>query len=328
MKRIIPVLLLVLIFLIQIEIHAGISKVGQTGFKFLDVSQGARPTAMGEAYTVIGDDAISLFYNPAGIAKVNKRFEISVSITDWISDVSYNSLAAVYNTGKWGVIGLSMLSPDYGPIPGTRVSLESEEGFIETGRVDVGAFSLGIAYARSITEKFSIGAQVKYASQKLGSSIYEVDGEIHENKISSLGYDLGFLFYPRFTNLESFGLGMYVANFSPDLRYEEYAFQMPLTFNVGVSMDVLDLFGEHPDNSFLIAFDVVHPRDFGERFHLGAEYTYNNMVSARMGYKFNYDEEGLTLGIGLYRGGINISYSYGDFGTFNMMNRISLGLGF
>jgi hypothetical protein len=310
-----------------------IKKLGQTGLKFLDIGIGARASAMGEAFITMENDANAIFYNPAGIGKMSNKFDFTTSITDWIADITLSAAGFVFNAGKWGSFGLSIISPDYGTIAGTRVA-PTEEGYEETGQLDVGAFETGLAYARQLTDKFTVGAKVKYAYEHLGSNLLPVmeDGEmvgseLEENKVSGLAYDFGTIFYPGFPT-ESFRFGMTISNFSPQFKYSEETFELPLTFKIGLAIDILDIFGEHPDRSFLVEMDVVHPRDYGQRLHFGGEYWYKDILAVRSGYKFNYDEEGLTLGLGLNMGGVKLSYAYSDFGVFNMVNRVSLGMAF
>ena len=54
--------------------------------------------------------------------------------------------------------------------------------------------------------------------------------------------------------------------------------------------------GEHA-NPLLVSIDAIHPRDYTERINLGAEYVLMDMIALRAGYRFNYDEEGLTAGL-------------------------------
>jgi hypothetical protein len=333
MKKLIGFLLiLTLILMIPVQSFA-VTKLGQAGIDFLDVGVGARPAAMAEAYTVISDDANAIFHNPAGIAQMEaKKFDITVSRTEWFADISYNAVGIAINGGIWGNFGLSLIpAPDYGEIFGTVVA-DNELGYEETGPVDVSAFSMGLVYGRKFTDKFMIGGHIKYVYQHLGSNpmLYKdilsdstwIGTQI--NELSTLAYDLGTIFYPGF---KSFRFGMSVRNFSGAVEYEEYGFQLPLTFKIGVGMDVLDLFGEHPGQSFLIAIDAVHPRDYTERLQIGGEYSIG-ILKLRAGYKFNYDEEGLCAGVGIYASGVKLDYAYNAFGVFDLVNRVTLGVSF
>jgi hypothetical protein len=307
--------------------HAVIKKLAQTGLQFLKVDVGARAAAMGGAFNMIGNDANAMFYNPAGIAFMQNNFEFFMARTDWIADISYNAGGLVKNFDNWGNIGVSFIISDYGDFIGTRVS-QTEKGFEETGMLNIGAYAVGLTYARSFTEKFTVGAQIKYVAQHLGENLF-ANGETVENKVSGFALDLGTVFYPGF---KSFRLGMSIRNFSPQFKYQTTAFQLPLIFTLGFAIDVLDFIGD-PDNSLLISIDAIHPRDYTERIHLGGEYLFKDMFALRGGYKFNYDEEGLTGGVGFkvrQVGGVNmeLGYAYSEFGVFDAVNRFSINLSF
>jgi hypothetical protein len=95
---------------------------------------------------------------------------------------------------------------------------------------------------------------------------------------------------------------------------------------------MLDFMGEHENSSLLLGVDALHPRDYTERVHVGLEYSYNEMVFLRGGYKTNYDEEGLTAGVGFNvksgTMGVKVGYSYSEFGVFDGVNRFDVGFTF
>ncbi len=325
MKKFIAFITL-LIFVFSVVAHAS-DKVAQTGCGFLDVAAGARACGMGEAFTVLGQDASALFYNPSGIGEIDANFDLSVGGTQWIADINYLYLAGVLNAGVWGNFGFSIIYPDYGDFYGTRVAEDTESGYKDIGLLDVSAFCAGVAYAREFTDKFTIGGQVKYVTQQLGANVVEEGGELVTNEISTLSYDFGLLFYPGF---ESFAFGMSVRNFSPRVTYERIGFELPLTFALGVGMDILDLFGEYPDLSLNVGLEGLHPRDWEEQYHVGGELAYKNMIFFRAGYKFNYYAEGLNAGVGFNLGGAKIDYAYSEYDLtgYDMINRVSVGFSF
>ncbi len=327
MKKLTLVLAFICIYTVLPESsHAAVKKLAQTGLQFLKVDVGARAAAMGGAFMMVGDDANAMFYNPGGIAFMQNDFDFFAARTEWIADIAYTAGGLVTNFGNWGNVGINLTTCDYGDFIGTRVA-ETEKGFVETGMLDIGAYAVGVTYAKTLTNKFTVGGQIKYAAQHLGENLL-ANGETIENKVSGLAYDFGTIFYPGF---KSFRMGMSIRNFSPQFKYQNTAFELPLKFTIGFAMDVLDFIGEH-NNSLLIAFDAIHPRDYTERIHLGGEYLFMDMIALRAGYKFNYDEEGLTGGVGFKSnfGGLDIKvdYSYSDFGIFNAVNRFSFGLSF
>ena len=331
MKKLIIFLTLIsLIAILIAPVHSQeMKKLGQTGMQFLRVDVGARATTMGGAFMMVGDDAEALFYNPAGIAYMGNSIDLFVSQTSWIADIKYNVGGLVKNLGNWGTVGVSAIFADYSggtPIWGTRVDMTSDAGYEDTGELDVGAYAIGISYARRLTNKFSIGGQIKLASQHLGSNLVE-DGSLVENKVTGTAYDFGTIFYPGFKSLR---LGMSIRNFSPEFKYEEEAFELPLTFTLGFAMDVLDFMGDEHEHSLLLSVDAIHPRDYSERLNVGAEFWFMDILALRAGYKYNYDEEGLTGGVGFKYSmgglGVKIGYSYSPMDVFDSVNRISIGL--
>ena len=321
-KYIVLISLLILVFSINSFAQ---DKVAQTGCKFLDVAAGARACGMGEAFTVLGQDATALFYNPSGIGEIDENFDFSLGMTQWIADIEYISLAFVYNFGAWGNLGISLISPDYGTIIGSKVDETNDNGFTIIGPLDVSAFCAGVAYAREFTDKFTVGGQVKYVSQHLAENVVE-EGELPvANEISTLSYDFGLIFYPGF---ESFAFGMSIRNFSPRVTYERIGFEMPLTFALGIGFDLMDFIGGYPDVSLNIGAEMLHPRDWQEEFHVGGEFGIQDMIFLRAGYKFRYSQEGLNAGVGIDFGGARIDYSYSEFELFDMINRVSVGFAF
>jgi hypothetical protein len=332
MKKLIILLAVASIF--TVPAHSTMKKVAQTGLQFLKVDVVARAAAMGGAFMMIGDDATAMFYNPAGIALMSHSFDFFSGRTNWIAEINYNAVGAVKNLGNWGAVGFSAITSDYGDIIGTQVAQSSdsptdiEKGFVETGMIDVGAYAVGLTYARSLTNKFTVGGQIKYVSQHLGENILNKGDNPVENKVSGYAFDFGTIFYPGFQSLR---VGMSIRNFSGQFQYEETPFQLPLTFTVSAAMDVLDLMGEH-ESPLLLAIDAVHPRDYTERIQFGGEYLFMGMFALRAGYKFNYDEEGLTAGIGLKytisRMNLKLDYAYGNMDIFDSVNRFSIGISF
>jgi len=219
-----------------------------------------------------------------------------------------------------------MQTSDYGSIIGTRVA-DNTAGFIETGNIEVEALAMGVSFAKSLTDRFSVGGQVKFVSQSLGNTLMP-DGSEKSNKTDGLAYDFGTIYYP---GIKSFRFGMGVRNFSKNFKYEDDSFPLPLTFTMGVALDVMDFAGSFGENhNLLVEVDAVHPIDYTERVNMGIEYGFKKIFFLRGGYKFNHDTEGLSLGIGFSIRLIGLmtklSYSFNDAGVFSPVNRISIGI--
>jgi hypothetical protein len=319
----------------QEENDQDVTKVAKAGFKFMDVEIGARAAGMGEAFSLVGDNADAIFYNPAGIAQVDKKFDLSVSDVEWIAESRVYAVGLVANLGAYGNLGVSALSTDFGDVIGTIIDPTAAEGYTETGMLELAAYAAGLTYARRLTDKFMIGGNLRYAYEHLGETVFAADTTrdstwSEENSTNTIVYDVGTIFYPGFKSLR---VGMSIVNFSPAVRYDfdegrTNSFELPLTFKMGAAMDVLDLLGEHPDYSLLVDFELIHPRDYTKRYHLGAELSLLKLLKLRAGYKFGYDEETFGVGAGIHMDNIRLDYAYTDFGRFDFVNRVSLGLAF
>ncbi|MCD6116756.1 PorV/PorQ family protein [bacterium] len=306
--------------------HSGMKKLAQTGFQFLKIDVSPRAAAMGGAYLVAGFGADAMFYNPAGMARMNCSMDLMASQTRWIADISYDAFAIAKSLGNIGTVGISAMIADYGDIEGTMVANNSA-GYINTGNVSVGAYVVGLSFARNLTNKFSVGGQVKWVNQNLGTSTLN-DGVDVKNEVSGLAYDFGTVFYPGF---KSFRFGMNIRNFSNEFKYQKEGFQLPLTFSIGIAMNLMD-FMDTENHRLIFAVDAIHPRDYSERLNIGAEYTFMDMISLRAGYKYNYDEEGFTLGAGFHKSlagvGLRVDYAYTPMDLFTTVNRIGVGISF
>ncbi len=307
-------------------------KVGQTGLQFLKNDMSARSAGMGSAYIMVTDDAASMFSNPAGIGYIRSGIDAFATYTPWIADINYMAAGAVLGLGNLGSIGVNAITADYGDIQGTLVDETVEAGYVDFDIGEVAAMSVGVAYARQLTDKFIVGGQLRYNTQALGRSEIrpepDADPEMVDNEVSGVAAEIGTIFYPGLW--ESFKFGMTIKNFSSQLKYEEEAFQLPLTFIMGISIDVFDMLGMSNGNKLLLAVDATHPRDYTERIHVGAEFSFMDMAFLRVGQKFNYDIESLSIGGGIKYSvagiGLKLDAAYSLIEDFDDVMKFTVGL--
>ncbi len=314
------------------------TKVGTTAAGFLNIDVGAKAVGMGGAFVSIADDITALYWNPAGLARLSQA-QAMFNYSTWIADLSFNNTAIAFPLGNWGVLGVqaTFLSvPDM-----ERTTILEPDGTGET--FSAGSYAFGLCYARNLTDRFSIGANIKYVAE-----------QIYHSRAHGLALDIGTLFTTQFhgltmgMNISNFGSKMQMAgrdmltqtdidpqiygnnaNINANLETDRY--DMPLMFRVGVSMDVLQGIA---DSHLLLAVDAQHPNDDVESINLGGEYTYHERYSLRAGYKslFARDaNEGLSFGAGiksqlLSRTSFVFDYAFLDFGVFNSVQVFSLRL--
>ncbi len=320
-------------------------KLAQTGMKFLNVGMGARQTAMAEAFTSLSGNASSMFYNTAGMASINSLGDATFGYVQWIADIKhlYGAIAIRPFNGEYGVIGLTLQSVDYGEIEAT-VRANNSQGYIDMGTFKPSAMAFGIGYAKALSDKFSVGGNVKFVYQNLGSGIVGatfVRDVINEDSsvtptldikstLDVPAFDFGMLYR---TGYKSLTLGVTIRNFAREVAYVQESFQLPLTFRIGLSMNMFDFLEfEEGMHSLVLAVDAEHPRDYPEIIRVGAEYVFEQTVSVRAGLVSPADEYSFSFGLGVQQSfegtSFGLDYAYTPFGVFSSVSRLSLRIGF
>ena len=315
------------------------SQVGTSMANFLKIGAGARATAFGDAYVAIASDASATYWNPGGLGFLGS-IEALFQSTSWIADTDLYFFSIGLPVGNWGTFGASVYAFTSGDIEET--TLLQPEG---TGRsVSASDISIGVSYARQLTDRFSAGMTIKYIKEQLS-----------RESASTLAFDVGSIFITNF--LHEMRIGISMSNLAgkmrldgpdlirshdlaPDLPTNKYVdaslstqdWDIPLTFRIGVATDMF----KTEKSSLTIAAAINDSRDYELRYNYGAEYgfevTRDQKVFARVGYKDNYDEEGLTAGGGLlinlvgYK--FRVDYAYVDTGRLGNSHRYSLGIVF
>ena len=89
---------------------------GESGAACLIIPPSARANGMGQTYVAIADDATGIWWNPAGLAFVDKTVDIMYSqlVPELASDVKYAYFAGTSKIEGLGTIGASLIYLGYG----------------------------------------------------------------------------------------------------------------------------------------------------------------------------------------------------------------------
>jgi len=332
------VLMICGLFLIISMAHS-FDKVGTTAAPFLKIECGARPVAMGGSFVALANDALGVYYNPAGFAEVQNLL-VSGGHTRWFADLTYNYASCVIPTRKFNVClwGTFLSSGDM-----EITTIEEPEGTDQYYRYTDGLLSVSLS--AFISEFLSVGVSGKYIQQSI----------FHESA-ATVAFDIGSIFR---TPIKGARIGMCLVNYGgrmqlagsdlivqtdpwPDFRGNPDAearlstesFPLPMAFKLGLAWDLINTEGGLFDNKihrFTIALDGIHPNDGKEKLQLGCEYGLYNTLFLRGGYKFNYDTQKYTVGAGINmqigRRIISIDYAFVDMDVLDSTHRISVTLG-
>ncbi len=317
-----------------------VSKVGTTAANFLKVGVGARAIAMGGAYVSLANDASAMFWNPAGIALIQGG-EAFFNHNEWIADISFDYAGLVFLLPRIGSFGLNATFLSMAEIERTtEIYPDGTEQLYSAG-----SYALGVTFAKSLTDRFSIGFNVKYINEYILNS-----------SASGFAIDIGTMFITQFkglrigANISNFGTKMQMSGrdvlvqhdidpqregnndrINADISTDR--FDLPLNLKVGISYNLLQ---DVPNNQFWISIDAMHPNDNVESLNIGGEYVFRNLFALRAGYAslgMDDSERGLTLGAGLqyaFIGNVKvkIDYAYESFGRFDNLQKVSIAIGF
>lgn len=269
------------------------NKTGTTGFVFLNLPVTARYTAMGETgISNMNAKADGLFVNPALIAHVPQAHAFSATYGKWYLGTDHHAAGYVQNIPGVGSVGMFMNLFNFGEMERTRYfapgELDAFSGdesniYLSTGTFQAGAYTLGISYGRQMTDKFSFGMDLKY--------VREYIAEYHAHNVLA---DMGFFYRTQFSSLR---IGAFLKNFGLETQYVNEKFKMPQQMTLGISFEP---YGSLEDPTYItINIEAVHPNDIGEHINLGIESKIAGLLMLRAGYKFGYEFENLSAGLGV-----------------------------
>lgn len=288
-------------------------KNATAGFTFLQIPTTARVAALGEAAITLSDmNSEGIFTNPAIIGFTNHTHSFSASYSNWFADIKNYGTSYSYNT-PFGVFGVGLILMDYGTMQKT-VRASGQKVFSVIGEFNANAISAGLTYSKMLTDKFSFGLSFKYVQEKIDAY-----------SASNILFDGGVLYYTGFHSLR---LAATIQNFGTNSKFINDEFKMPSTFKLGAAVEVLGDF--ESDYRATIIFEASHPNNGDERVNLGTELCWKNIISLRGGYKFFYDEESYSLGLGInpqLEVPVNFDFAFSDYGRLGNILRFSLQLG-
>ena len=320
------------------QLFRSTSKVGTTAGQFLKIGVGARAHAMGGAQVAVPGDISAMYYNPAALSRLQVNSELTFNHADWLADIDYDFFGGILPLGDLGTVGLSILALS---IPEDVVrTVDFPEG--DGRHWDASSLAIGVSYARNLTDRFSIGFNLKYVQEDLWSEsasgvaidvgtmyMSEVPGLILGASISNFGSRMQLNGRDTYFNEDPDGnVGSGPNNIPSQYRMGEY--DLPLIFRIGLSMEVFRM----EDMRLVTAVDAAHPNDNTEYLNSGAEFSWREIIFARLGYKslFLRDAEGgFTWGLGFHYGIVNtatikIDYGFADYGLLKDVQYVSVGV--
>lgn len=245
----------------------------------MKVPIGVRATALGGAYSALGDDVDVIGYNPAGLARVSK-YSLGLDHIEGLAGVEVESLSLAFPTKSYGNLGGQII---FRHMPDISNALATDP--------TVSAYDvvLTIADAQQFG-KLAVGGAFKTIVSNLGDKQAFTQAIDLGLKVQLLETDFAFV----------------VQNVGPAVQFQPNAQgsdPLPLTFRLAAARPLI----VSPASTLLAAAEVFNVRDEGTQASFGLEYWHRSLLAIRVGYRMS-DQNNLSGG---FSAGAALRYNIG-----------------
>lgn len=286
-----------------------------TIYNFLYLNPDARSSAMAGTFTSMFGDVNSIFYNPAGLATIDKK-QLSIGFFKYLLDINSGNVAYTQKYKDIGWFGAGIQYMNYGSFR------KFDEQYNEIGTFGANEIALSLSYASKFLPELSYGVNLKF-----------IHSSIDEFSSSAVALDFGMLYY----NLPgSFSAGISLQNLGTQIsKYSESSEDLPLNLSIGVSKQLEYL----PLTVFANITQLNEDSDkFVERFKnfgIGGEFELSDNINLRLGYDNGFRQNyktgtttalaGFSAGLGVQlEGRYNFDYGLNSLGNAGATHRINL----
>lgn len=285
---------------------------------FLKMGVGARALGMGSAFTAIADDSTAAFWNPAGLALLDKP-EASFMHANLTLDRKYNffNYAHVLKDKKGNkkcAVALSHIRFGIDGIPETRLATNDPTGTLpatDPGGTYTAGKPVYIFSYFDDTESCTFGTYARRLSEKLygGVNVKAIRQDLFTNSADTWGLDFGFLYKVAPKAM----LGLSLRDIGENLEWDTgtgHSDRIPLTTTAGISYK--------PRDQMTLALDINKVEGLDPKLRLGGEYWLKDYAALRLGSQAG----DLTLGASFKIQTWRFDYSYVDE-TLGEAHRVS-----
>ncbi len=331
-----------IIALASFQLFAGdVARKGTTGAEQLLIPVGARGISTGGALLASMTGLEAVYYNPAGL-DLGPGTEAMFSYMSYLADINVSYFAASAKLGDLGSVALSFKTLDFGEIPVTTA--DYPDG---TGRTySPGFLTLGLTYSKVITDRISIGTNLKLVSESIENT-------------TATGYAIDFGVQYRFSN--RLFIGAAVKNIGSNMEYSGAELQaqtpipiadpgtLPGTYQIVAEGFQIPSYFElsagynyqfNEQNNLLLGSTFTANNSLEDKLNFGLEYGFMNIFFLRGGYNLLLGSDsdnqvfGFTAGAGISYDlaqdiGVVVDYAFRDVKEFPQPNHIfTIKLGF
>ncbi|WP_333819118.1 type IX secretion system outer membrane channel protein PorV [Ohtaekwangia sp.] len=316
-----------------------------TAVPFLAITPDARHAGLGDAGVATSPDANAAYWNAGKLAFIDKKYGGTLSYTPWlgkiVNDMWVGYLSGFYKINREQAVAASLKYFDLGSITFNTGPDPSQI----IGEFNPREYAADITYSRLLSENFSIGGTIRYIHSNLTGAFTQTDAKA----ASGAAVDLG-VYYTKplqGTRNSTLSIGANISNIGTKISYTDAQNKdfIPTNLRLGTAYTTeLDPFNKI---TFMVDFNKLlvptpdpnnpgasrsksilsgmfgsfsdAPGGFSEEIKeimtsVGAEYWYNNLFAARLGYfneaKTKGNRKYMTIGLGFRkdRFGFDVAY--------------------
>jgi hypothetical protein len=278
------------------------ASAGTEGASFLELPTGARPAALGNAYTALANDAYGVTSNPAGLARLPYT-ELNGMHLIYVEDTAYEYASFAHPFGETRGIGAAIQYFRPGDVEGRNESGEP-----------IGDISGSYA-------AFNLGYGQRVGPVALGITGKAIRASIDDVSASAFAMDAGAQWQPK----SELTLGAVLQNVGSKLKFISEGDSLPLLARLGGAYRLWE--------KLTFTGEGVYRKSGPLSFHSGVEYMSAEGFSIRSGYTTERTKEmsalaGLSVGVGMNLWGHELGYTWIPLGDFGHSHYLSFSLRF
>jgi hypothetical protein len=289
--RIITMVILGLLVVPNMSNAGNDDRRGTAGVPEVLINPWVRSAGWGGVNTACGKGIDALFSNVAGLGRnegTEGYFSYSSLYRNAVNDVA---IGLAQSLGNYGVLGLSVVSMNYGTIEKTTEN-SPEPG--NNGTFSASMTTIAVSYAKGFSSSIFVGATVKLLNSGISNASatgVAIDAGVQYATGLDFEYKFGIFLKNWGPSMSFSGDGMSIPAIwgGRDMTVEQRSasFELPSSLNIGASYDLL-----FAENTHRITFagNFASMAFSKDQYTLGIEYGFRNFFMVRAAY--TYEQKG------------------------------------
>ena len=298
--------LLAMICLASVQAEAELYEYVGTSHSVLNgIGMDARASSLAWAVTSLDMGVAGMEFNPASMA-FQRSSQLYFGHSRWVQDVPLDQVLYAQPLPGQSTLAFGLLHMDMGSVAETL-----EDGSFTGESVGARDMQFSMNFTMPIHKVLRAGVRASFLYKSLG-----------EDRASTFTGSFGLLT----REIQGIRLGLSAMDIGPPLKFRRNSFASPWRYRLGASHR-LELAEGH---RLLNSLDLIYPQDNHPSVGFGSEWTWNNLLFLRVGYRRSVQDDGAAegdrfhYGAGLRARHFRFDYSYGSREDFQSVHRLSV----